>query len=146
MAAFNKVNAFVADLANGKHDLANDTLKVALVSDPPSASGTATFSNLTGSLGTDGTAYPAGGKEAVVTASTQTGGTYKLVCNDVVFTAGSNDLGGAGDAFRYVVLYNDTDSTKPVIGFYDYGSNVTISAGNTFTVDFDGSAGVLTVA
>lgn len=146
MAAFTKVNAFVADLANGKHDLANDTLKVALVATAPTASGTATYSDLAGELGTDGTAYPAGGLEAVVTASTQTSGTYKLVCTDVVFTAASNDLGGAGDAFRYVVLYNFTDAAKPVIGFYDYGSNVTISAGNTFTVDFDASAGVLTVA
>lgn len=149
MASFTKVNVFVKDLAEGKHDFANDVLKVALFNADPTASATtytalAAISN--NELGNDGTAYPTTGKQATLGSSTQTGGTYKLVLNDVVFTAASNDLGGNGDSFRYVVLYNSTDSNKPIIGYYDYGSNVTISAGNTFTVDFDGSAGVLTLA
>ena len=89
----------------------------------------------------------AGGATCTVSASSQTSGTYKLVIDgDPVFTASGGDLGGTGDAFRYVVLYNSTDSTKPLIGYYDYGSNVTISDGNTFTVDFDAAAGVFTIA
>ena len=151
MAAFNKFNCFVEDLTKGKHTLDTtssgngDTLKVALVATPPVATNTV-YSNLAGELGT-GNGYSAGGATCTVSASSQTGGTYKLVIDgDPIFLANGGDLGGTGDAFRYVVLYNSTDSTKPLIGYYDYGSNVTISDGNTFTVDFDATAGVFTIA
>ena len=46
--------------------------------------------------------------------------------------------------FRYAVLYNDTGATKYLIGYYDYGSSISINDGETFTVDF--GASVLTVA
>jgi len=154
MAAFTKVNAFVEDLAKGKHTLdtsgnSGDQLKVALFASDPTASAT-TYTTLAAISGNElGTAngYTATGANCTVSASAQTGGTYKLTIDpDPVFTASGGDLGGSGDAFRYVVLYNSTDSTKPIIGYYDYGSNLTISDGNTFTVDFDASAGVLTIA
>lgn len=148
MASFNKFNCFVEDMAKGKHTLdtsgnSGDTLKVALVANAPQATNTV-FSNLTGELGASN-GYSAGGASCTVSASSQTGGTYKLVIHpDPVFTANGGDLGGSGDVFRYVVLYNDTDSTKPLIGYYDYGSNVTVAAGNTFTVDFHQTNGVFT--
>jgi hypothetical protein len=44
------------------------------------------------------------------------------------------------------VIYNDTASNDELIGWYDYGSDVTLASGETFTVDFDGSAGALTIA
>ena len=53
---------------------------------------------------------------------------------------------GAVGPFRYVVLYSDTATNKELIGFYDYGSAVTLAAADTFKIDFDASNGVLTIA
>lgn len=89
-----------------------------------------------------GNGYSAGGTAITITASSQTSGTYKLVGDDVVFTAS-----GAVGPFRYAVIYNDTQSSpaKPLIGWYDYGSSISLANGETFTVDFDQSGGILTL-
>lgn len=123
------------------HDLGADTLKVALSNTGPSASNTV-FANITEISAGNG--YTAGGTAAAQSSSAQTSGTYKLVLNDVVFTA----TGGTIGPFRYVVLYNDTPTSPadPLIGWYDYGSSITLNSGETFTVDFDGTNGVLTLA
>jgi len=147
MATFNKVNAFVEDLAEKVHNLGSDTLKVALFASDPTASAT-TYTALASGSGELGNAngYTTGGTAATISSSAQSSGTYKLVLADVTFTASGGDLGGTGDVFRYVVLYNDSAASKQVIGYYDYGSNLTIADGNSFTVDFDASNGVLTIA
>ncbi|MBK7515447.1 MAG: hypothetical protein IPI51_07505 [Betaproteobacteria bacterium] len=45
---------------------------------------------------------------------------------------------GAVGPFQYVVLYNDTPSSPadPLIGFWDYGSAVTMANTETFLIDF----------
>jgi len=65
------------------------------------------------------------------------------VCADLVLTAS-----GAVATFRYVVIYNDTPTSPadPLVGWYDYGSDVTLANGETFTIDFDGTNGVLQIA
>jgi hypothetical protein len=32
------------------------------------------------------------------------------------------------------------------MGFYDYGSSISLGSGETLTIDFDGAAGALTIA
>lgn len=141
MATFNKFNQFVEDLAEKVHNLGSDTLKVALTNSAPSASNTV-FANITEI--SSGNGYTAGGTAATISSSAQTSGTYKLVLADVVFTASGGSIG----PFRYAVLYNDTPTSPadPLIGWYDYTTNVTITAGNTFTVDFDPTNGVIQIA
>lgn len=138
MASYVKFQPFVEALAEKVHNLGADTLKVALTNTAPNASD-ATLSQITQIA--NGNGYTTGGTQATISSSAQTSGTYKLVLNDVVFTA-SGSLG----PFRYAVLYNDTASNDELIGYWDYGSSVTLASGDTFTVDFDGSAGVLTIA
>lgn len=140
MATFNKFHAFVEDLAEKVHNLQSDTLKVALTNTAPVNTNTV-LANITQISGTNG--YTTGGTQATVTSSTQTSGTYKLVLADVVFTAT-----GSMGPFRYAVLYNDTPTSPadPLIGWWDYGSSITLAATETFTVDFDASTGVLTLA
>ena len=77
-----------------------------------------------------------------VTSSAQSSGTYSLVVSDLVLTAS----GGSVATFRYVVAYNDTPTSPadPLIGWWDYGGNVTLADGETFT--FDQGASFLTIA
>lgn len=141
MAAFNKFNSFVEHLAEKVHNLGSDTLKVMLTNSAPSASNTvkADLTDISA-----GNGYTAGGTAVTVTSSAQSGGTYKLVGNDIVFTAAGGSIG----PFRYAVLYNDTPTSPadPLIGYWDYGSNVTLADTESLTVDFNGTDGILQLA
>jgi len=138
MASFNKFNSFVEALAEKTHNLGSDTLKVALTNSAPSATNTV-LADITQISGGNG--YTTGGTQATQSSSVQTSGTYKLVLNDVTFTASGGSIG----PFRYVVLYNDTAASDELIGYYDYGTNLTVTSGNSFVVDFDATNGVLTL-
>jgi hypothetical protein len=137
MATFNKINAFVENLAEKVHNLGSDQLVVALTNSAPSASNSVladitqiTYTNLSS-------------RNITTSTSAQTSGTYKLVLTDLVLTAT-----GAVGPFRYVVIYNDTPTSPadPLIGWYDYGSSISLASAETFTVDFDGSNGLFTLA
>lgn len=140
MATFNKFESFVEAVAEKKHNLGADTLKVLLTAaaNAPIASN-AVKADLTEIAAGNG--YTAGGTAASISSSAQASGLYKLVLADVVFTAS----GGTMATFRYAVLYNDTAANDELIGWYDYASNVSLAVGETFTVDFDPSTGVLTL-
>jgi hypothetical protein len=138
MASFNKFNSFVEAIAEKVHNLGADTLKVALTNTAPVATNTQ-LSNITQI--SNGNGYTTGGTTASITSSAQTSGTYKLVLGDVTFTAS----GGSVGPFRYAVLYNDTATNDELIGWWDYGSAVTLASGESFTVDFDATNGVLQI-
>ena len=142
MATFIKFQSFVEALAEKVHKLDTDVLKVALTLNAPSATNTV-LANITQIAAGNG--YVAGGSQATQPAppggSVQTGGVYKLTLNDVTFTATPSNMA----AFQYVVLYNDTATNDELIGWYDYGAPLTITAGNSFTVDFDATNGALTI-
>lgn len=138
MATFSKFNSFVEALAENVHNLGSDTLKIMLTNSAPSAANTVK-ANITEIAAGNG--YTAGGTQAVISASSQTSGTYKLVLADVVFTAS-----GAVGPFRYVVLYNDTATNDELIAYADYGSSISLANGETFTVDFDAVNGAIQIA
>jgi hypothetical protein len=137
MATINKFHSFVEALAEKVHNLGADTLKIALTNSAPLATNTV-LANITQIAAGNG--YTTGGNQATQTSSAQSGGTYKLVLSDVVFTAT-----GSMGPFRYAVLHNETAPNDELIGWYDYGSSITLASGETFTVDFDPINGVLTV-
>ena len=136
MASFNKFQPFVEQLAEKVHNLGSDQIVVALTNTAP---------NATDGVLTDITEISytnLSSRNVTTTSSAQTTGTYKLVLADLVLTAS----GGSVGPFRYVVLYNDTAAADNLIGYYDYGSALTLLDGETLTIDFDPSAGVLTIA
>ena len=138
MASFNKFNSFVEALAEKVHNLGSDTLTVALTAaaNAPVA-GNAVLADLTQISYTNCSA-----RAITTTTSSQTSGTYKLVLADLTLTAS----GGSVGPFRYVVIYNDTAASDELIGWYDYGSEITLASGETLTIDFDATNGVLQIA
>jgi len=136
MATFNKFNAFVEALAEKVHNLGSDQLKLALTNTAPTSAG-AILTDITEITYTNLST-----RNLAVGSSAQTSGTYKLTITDLVLTAS----GGSVGPFRYVVLYNSTPASGNLIGWYDYGSSITLADTETLTVDFDGTNGVLTIA
>ncbi len=140
MASFAKFNAFVENLAEGKFNLGTDTLKVYLSNATPDAAADAVKADLAEISAGNG--YTAGGNQATISSSVQTSGTYKLVLADpATWTASGGSIG----PFRYAVLFSDTAASDELIGYWDYGSSITLASGETFKVDFDPTNGVLTI-
>ena len=71
----------------------------------------------------------------------------KLKISLLLATVAGFTATGAMATFRYAVVYNDTQTSpaKPLVGWTDYGSAVSMVNTNTFTVDFDGTNGAITV-
>lgn len=138
-SAYNKFNQFTLDLINGVHDFDAHTFKFLLTNTAPVATNSvkADLTEITGGGG-----YTAGGHTTAITTATTTG-TGKATAADVVITAS-----GAIGPFRYVVIYNDTPTSPadPLIGFWDYGTSISLAAGETFTIDADGTNGIFTIA
>lgn len=136
MATFNKFNSFVEAVAEKVHNLGSDTLTIALTAaaNAPVATNTK-LSDLTQISYTN-----LSSRVITTTSSSQTSGTYKLVLQDLTLTAS-----GTVADFRYVVIYNDTATNDELIGWYDYGSTVSLTSGDSLVIDFDGSSGALTI-
>jgi hypothetical protein len=139
LAAYNKFNGFVLDLASKVHNLNSDTLKIMLTNTAPSAANTIK-SNITEISAGNG--YTAGGTQAVFVSGNDTSGTYKLILSPVVFTASGGSIG----PFEWAVLYNATAASGNLIAWWDYGTAITLTNGNSFTVSLDQTNGVFTLA
>lgn len=137
VSSFNKFQCFVADVANGVHNLGTATIKAALTNTAPVATNTI-LSNITQISAGGG--YSTGGFTLVRTSSSQTGGLYKLILQDYTFTAT-----GTVGTFRYIVLYNSSNTDGNLIGWYDYGAALSMTTGESFLFDFDGTNGVLSI-
>lgn len=132
MPAFNKFQNFVEDLGNKVHDLVGtqDTLKVYLSNTAPNAATHAVKADLAEISAGNG--YSAGGVD-IDNDGTESGGTLTVTGVDKVITAAGGSIG----PFRYAVLYNDTPTSPadPLIGWWDYGSAITLLDGETLTID-----------
>mgnify|MGYP001092614714 FL=1 len=145
MATFNKVNDFVLNAVHNM-DLASDQVVVALSntapgseSPNPATDGNGILANVTQVSYTN-----LSSRSVTTSSSTQTSGTYKLVLADITLTSS----GGSTGPFRYVYIYDDTVTSPadPLIGYYDYGSSLTLNDGDSLTVDFSAANGVLQIA
>lgn len=145
MATFNKINDFVVNAVHNM-DLESDQIVVALSNTTPSAEATDPTTDGNGILGnvTEISYTNCSSRNVTTTSSTQTGGTYKLVLSDITLSASGGDVG----PFRYVYIYNDTVATPadPLIGYYDYGLSLTLNDGDSFTLDFSATDGVIQVS
>jgi len=135
MASFVKIHSFVENLAEKQIDLSGSGLTVALTNTAHQDAWDE-LADLTEISYTN-----CSSRVITVSSSSQTDGTYKLVCDDLTLTAS-----GTVGPFRYIYIYDDDSTGDKLICYYDYGSEVTLASGDTFKIDFDGSNGVLTIA
>lgn len=136
MATFNKFETFAGDVAGGVHDLigTDHTLKCYLSNATPSTSLDSVKADLAEITAENG--YTAGGHDTQNNGS-ETTGTTTVTGVDITITAAGGTIG----PFQYVVLYNDTPTSPadPLIGWWDYGSALTLQDGESFTIDFGAS-------
>ena len=140
MATFNKFSDFVQQLLLGTHNLDLGGTSTGATVAVMKAYLTTAIPSATNSVKADVVEMPPGqgnystGGADITNAVARTGGTAIVTAVDVVWTGTGTGFG----PFRYVVLYNDTPTSPadPLVGYYDYGSNVSVGASETFTLDF----------
>lgn len=133
MASFVKYEQFAVDVTAGVHELttAGSTIKIALSDTAPVVGTDAVLADVTQIAYTNIT-------ETVPADTTNVGaetpaGTWDVSGTDITLNATGNVA-----QFQYVILYNDTPTSPadPLIGYWDYGSKVNLSSGESFTVNF----------
>lgn len=135
MATYNKI----ADWAKNAVEVAHcgtDQFVLALSNtapgaepSPPTGDGAGVLANVTQIAYTN-----LSSRNLTTSSSSQTGGTYSLVLNDIELSAS----GGAVGPFRYVYVYDDTPAAPadPLVAYFDYGSALTLQDGESLTIDF----------
>lgn len=144
MATFNKFQDYVEQLNKGIHIWSSHTFKIAMGNTAPAATDTVLADTAHLSTGGGYTGGAGGGLTLDSVTLTESAGTAKVTIADEVFTASGASVG----PLRYSRIYNDS-TTLPadaVVGWYDYGSSITLADGESYTHDFDGSGGVWTMA
>ena len=115
--------SFKAEILDEQHDLAADTLKIALYTSSASlGAGTTAYST---SNEVSGTGYTAGGATLSSKTVSTSGTSAYFDCADPSWTSASFTARGA-------LIYNDTNSDK-AIAVLDFGGDFTVSSG-TFTI------------
>jgi hypothetical protein len=145
MASFNKFNSFVDYLCKaggaGGINMNTDAIYVGLTNSAPVATNTV-WANIT-DIGT-ANGYTTGGAQAVAqggTSVSNSSGTETMAVPATTWTSTTGTMG----PFRYIVYYDFTATspvTKPLIGWYDYGSALSLNGanGDTFTITPSGGA------
>ena len=125
MASFNKFYQTVNDIGLGVLDLNTDTIKVMLTNTLPVATNHV-YSDISGGEVANGNGYTTGGGTVTGTGYTNSSGTSTLAGSAFTWTSSTGNMG----PFRYVVAYDSTPATKTLLGWWDYGSSVTLNGVN----------------
>lgn len=129
--------AYSEHVARARINYGADTFKAYFTNTAPDVSADSALADLPTELA-NGNGYTTGGLTVPMTLS-RSGSTTKITATDTVLTAS-----GAVGPFRYVCLYDST--TGYLIGYYDRGSSLSLASGETYTLDFNASTGLTTIA
>jgi hypothetical protein len=139
MASFVKFEAFTEHLAEKVHNLDADTLKVYLTNATPNVATNTVKADLAEITMTNEANHGAGGADTQNSTS-RSGGVTSVVGVDATFLA----TGGTVGPFAYAVLYNDTTASDNLIGYWPYGSAITLADGEDLLVNFGSSMFTIT--
>lgn len=142
MATFTEINDFLEYLAEGIN-AGSDAFEIALSNTAPgsetsnpTADGNGILTNVTQVSYTF-----CSSRVITTTSSSQTGGTYKLVLQDITLSAS----GGSVGPFQYVYVFDQTATSDPLVCVYDYGSSITLNDGEDLAIDFDDANGLFQI-
>lgn len=130
MVAFNKINLFTQDLCQGIHNFKSggQTFKAEL-----SNTATVATNHLYGDISANevasGGGYTTGG-DTIAMSDSSTGGVETVSSASNTWTGSGGGMG----PFRYLTVVNTTSTTplKPLVAWFDYGSSISLNAGDTF--------------
>ena len=145
---FSKVADFIEAAMEGKHNLASDTIQVALSNTAaasetsnPLATGNGILANVTEVSYTNYTDDLTVDRVLESVTSNESGGTWTLDAGDFTITAS----GGAIAQFQYIWVFNQTATNDDLIGYWALDSAIDLASGESLAVSFNGS-GLMTVA
>ncbi len=150
MATFTKINDFLEGINEAEHNLASDTLQIALSNTAPASetsnptsTGNGILANVTEIAYTNYTDDMTTDRVLEGVTSNEASGTYTLDANDIVITAS----GGALATFQYIYLFNQTSATPAdqLIGVWDHGSGISLGDGDSATISWNAS-GIFTLS
>lgn len=137
MSAGVKYSAFLTSLAEGVHNFSTHVFKVALTDRAPVDATDALFVDISEIAAGNG--YTAGGNVAVFSSVSGSGPVGVFLANPASFVASGGSIG----PFRYAVLYNDTVTDKPLVGYWDIGAETTIVDAAYITIVLDQTNGTV---
>lgn len=141
MATFTFIDEFIANLGNNNVDLGADTFKAVLTNTSFDDAVVDELVDITQIA--NGNGYTTGGATLTTVSFSETGagtGIWRFTSDDITWTA----TGGSIAAFQWIVIYSDTSTGDKLVGYWNFGTAVTITNGNTFTVDI-GANGIFEV-
>jgi hypothetical protein len=143
MPTASKFNDFVRQLCNKEHDMDTDDIRIALTNTAP-AGGNSYMSSIT-QISYAGVLNEGTGARALTgKVLSQAAGVAKFVADDISLTG----TGAGFGPFQYLVVYNNTpatDATRGLICSVNYGSSISVAAGEVFNTDFDQANGIFTI-
>ena len=134
-----KTYYFTLDLGAKLHDLSANTLKLAFCTN---ANAPTTASHILTDLTKVSNTNIGGVDPSLSTVTwTQSTGTATLGAATCTITSVTGDF-----TFRHIVIYNDSATNKNIIGWYDYGSDLTLKGANADQLVITFPSGILTNA
>jgi hypothetical protein len=122
-------DSYIGNLGGGRIDNDSDTFKAVLSNIAPNPATDDELADITQIA--NGNGYTTGGVTlASVTWTEPSDGVWMFDSADFEWEAD----GGAMAEFQYVVIYSDTSSGDKLVGYYNFGSGVTIPDGSIFRV------------